>query len=276
MHLQQLRKAKNIIFSDDTPNEKGTKVFAKKGMDILHTALDKAEHFVFTAVPDYDEAIHASVEAMKQAGVWRLPFPVTTFEFTAAYIESGHKSRDGNELIKLVPPSSSNAKSLIWIIVGMEEALNNQNQFASMKDFGYVRWIFTRANKEDWLTMGGQLIMDDIQHIFDSCMVALHTRGIKRERWCGDHKIPLGLREPSNAYTKVLVRETIASGDGTAVPGSRYRVRLHLRRGHVREQPYGKGRQQVRSVWIAPMLVGYDEEGIINHQGYEVGRMCSL
>jgi hypothetical protein len=262
MHLQQLRKAKVISFVEDE-----TRVFAKRGLDNVYHALDKAEHFLFTAIPEDNEEIDASVEAMKEVGVWRLPYPVTTFEFTATLVPVGMKSRGGDELQKIERGSRHT-----MIVVAMEECENGEGELTKMASAGFVRWIFSRhpTNKAEWLSMGSELAHDEVQRIFNALMVILHTRGIKRERWSGDHKLLKHRPEPANAYTRVLIRETAEAGHGATILGDRCRVRLHLRRGHKRDQSYGKGRALTRTIWIEPCLVGYADEGVVEHEEYEV------
>jgi hypothetical protein len=262
MHLNQLRKARVISFVEDD-----MKMLTGRSLTEMHDALDKAEHFMFTAVPETDEEIQASAEAMKQAGVWRLPYPITTFEFEGVFKPVHMRSRDGRILREY-----DRAARQVVIFIAMEECPDKDGIIRNMAEGGYVRWVLTRtmSNKSEWITMGAEITQDEIQRIFSALMVSLHTKGIRRERWSGDHKLLVGRKEPSNAYTRVMIRETIAAGHGTATAGDRHRVRLHLRRGHMRQQPHGKGRQYVRLQWIAPTLVGYAEEGVVEHETYKV------
>jgi hypothetical protein len=41
--------------------------------------------------------------------------------------------------------------------------------------------------------------------------------------------------------------------------GTHANPRMHWRRGHIRNQPFGTGRTQRRLVWIEPMLIGAKE-----------------
>jgi hypothetical protein len=41
--------------------------------------------------------------------------------------------------------------------------------------------------------------------------------------------------------------------------------RLHWRRGHVRRQRYGIGRRRTKTIWVAPVLVGDAERGVVTH-----------
>lgn len=262
MHLNQLRKAKIYSFIDDE-----SMVYTPKGTDAVKRALDKAEHFMFTAIPDADKEVDASVQAMKEAGVWKLPYSTCTFEFVGSLIPTGVKSNKDNEL-KLF----GDEPGRVIILVAVEQAENRNGELVNMADTGYVRWIFTRHlyNKNEWLDLGAELPHTEVQRVFNAMLVTLHTRGVKRERWSGERKVLPNRPEPANAYTRVMIREAVAGGQGTAVAGDRHRVRLHLRRGHIRNQPYGAGRKSTRPQWIEPMLVGYDDEGVVEHETYMV------
>lgn len=82
-------------------------------------------------------------------------------------------------------------------------------------------------------------------------------------------------REPIDDYTKVMLPGFGArlkvgeAAEGEDEPSSpRKRVRLHWRRGHLRNTAYGIGRTLHKQQFIAPTLVGYEEEGRIYHLQY--------
>ena len=50
------------------------------------------------------------------------------------------------------------------------------------------------------------------------------------------------------------ITENCKSG-GTGSP-----MRPHLRRGHVRNQPYGEGRREIKQIFIAPVFINADKE----------------
>jgi hypothetical protein len=60
------------------------------------------------------------------------------------------------------------------------------------------------------------------------------------------------------AYTTTIrigkITENCKSG-GTGSP-----MRPHLRRGHVRNQPYGEGRREIKQIFIAPVFINADKE----------------
>lgn len=259
MHLQQLRKARTL-YAEGTLAADGTAdCMTKTGIQVVHEALDKAEHFLFTAIPHLDDEILASADAMKEAGVWRLPYPITTFEFKATI---------HSQTFDVTKPDTT------FIFVAMEQARagtthTELGEFIPLPSF--IRWIFARdlTDKRIWMNCTS-IFHHEVQNILTTFLVTLSTRGIKRERWSGDHKIIVGRREPANAYTRVLIREAVNAGHGTSEPGERYYVRLHMRRGHKRDQRYGKGLQLSRPIWIEPTLVGYEKEGRIRHHEYEM------
>ncbi|MBW4564917.1 MAG: hypothetical protein KME32_28095 [Mojavia pulchra JT2-VF2] len=51
----------------------------------------------------------------------------------------------------------------------------------------------------------------------------------------------------------ILKREETQSNEGSS--GSHGTKSIHWRRGFLRNQPYGQGRQQRKLVWIEPVLV---------------------
>lgn len=61
------------------------------------------------------------------------------------------------------------------------------------------------------------------------------------------------LRPPVLGLGYRVATEAVPTGDGAGTGTSK---RLHWRRGHWREQPFGKGRSQHKLIWIEPMLVG--------------------
>jgi hypothetical protein len=288
-HLAQLRKA-----------EIGRMNRAERAT--LDTQLAQTEHFVFTAIPDCDDEVQASAKAMEEAEVWRLPFPVCTFEFVAEISLTNHPS--GRE----VKPTPGRADHFIMVLTDNGSGPQIEAVFCRANKH---HWIRIDDGGENWRRSGGHPAEKAMNNetmawargfkegardamaelevstghghshpiwIGATCLVMLATKGIRRERWIGNQAVLRNRPEPRDAYTKVMVREAYdwQGKTGHREPGHsetgepRYRVRLHLRRGHIRNQPFGPRSQGLSTqIWIQPMLVGYAEEGTVEHTHYE-------
>lgn len=283
-HLAQLRKSpfdtSNVDKSDG----------GLTAADV-RSALESAEHFVFTAIPDDDEEVKASVEAMKEAGVWRLPYRVCTFEYMARLnvyesdeLDAKVRAAFGGKAfhcISLCAEREDGEPGVIATFIKADPGDKHSwvsiyhrrpphTTIGDLSDPGVIKAY------QEGLRRGGMSVVglgvgnsDSVGAITSGCLVALATKGIRRERWIGDKKVLVGRKEPRDAYTRVMVAECMDTGQGHSVPGERHKVRLHLRRGHIRNQPHGPGRRYTRAIYIQPMLIGYEEEGRITHDHYE-------
>src|ERR1700740_456911 len=205
-HLQQLRKGQ--IALDKRTQEAP-----------IRKLLEQTEHFVFTGVPEHDEEIEASVEAMRQAGGFRLPYPVCTFEFTANLCLLGDVKFPEERTIMLLTDDGTGPRCDHWFV---RSAANKHKWICitfdgtsapdEVPDDCVAVGIEVKGGPETATTRGS------IADIGASLLVALATRGIQRERWCGDKKVLVGRTEPSNTYTRVMVAECLERGD--ASPGS--------------------------------------------------------
>jgi hypothetical protein len=244
--------------------------------------LNDTEHFVFTAVPVIDEEIIASAEAMVQAGVWRLPYPICTFEFSARLTLQQKITFNGDtfRIITLCRTHPDGEPDIVAAFVRAKDGHWIRMIWGYPQDDGTISYRVRPRRIEQTAepvidgTIDVHLTTEageatDIMNVVASCLVMLRTRGIRREKWCGNKPILLNRPEPANAYTRVMVAEAAEAGHGHTVDGVRYRVRLHLRRGHQRNQPHGPGRRYTRQIWIEPCLVGYEDEGRITHEHYE-------
>lgn len=66
-------------------------------------------------------------------------------------------------------------------------------------------------------------------------------------------------------FSHHLVRLNVPRYDSEGLGGHHAPPRLHWRRGHIRRQRFGRGRGQIKKIWIAPMLVGSADRGIVTH-----------
>lgn len=103
-------------------------------------------------------------------------------------------------------------------------------------------------------------------------IVLMHTKGMK----CEGVKIPERLNKarlksrkvPMDDFHILRVGEH-SEGQSRGSCSERHRVRLHMRRGHLREQRHGKGNSKVKTIYIEPTIVGYQEEGRV-YKEYDI------
>lgn len=113
-----------------------------------------------------------------------------------------------------------------------------------------------------------------------AALVLLRTKGVRRERLMPSEKLNkarLKRRQiPIDTATVIRIQEHFKTETTRGPAGERHRPRLHTRRGHIRLQPYGPRLSKVREIWIDPCIVGYEEEGIITHDHYEIDEQRHL
>ena len=86
-------------------------------------------------------------------------------------------------------------------------------------------------------------------------------------------KLGIGKKNPKNMYkytttvTIGKITETIGTGDSTK---GGWKVRPHLRRGHIREQKFGPNNQYSKKVFIQPIFVNAAEGYVNNRTAYNV------
>jgi hypothetical protein len=99
------------------------------------------------------------------------------------------------------------------------------------------------------------------QCIYQTLVVLLSTKNAQKDRV--QNKSTSASSRTRNAsknfaYTTTIrigkITENCSSG-GTGSP-----MRPHLRRGHVRNQPYGEGRREIKQIFIAPVFINADKE----------------
>lgn len=226
------------------------------------------------------DEILASAAAMDEAGVFRSPAHLV-------YIETN--SVIGGELA-VTPERHSRVGFLIDSIGQENEAIPNCPCIiaAFLKDSSWPTnaWLIIPSSRPlglhamdqtifvpPWLeltdrqkneTHRAMMSMGEFCHT--SLIVLLATRGIETEYVPHRKKMDLKHRaEPVDGYTIVHVHRAMQRQHQGGVAGERHRVRLHMRAGHGRKQRYGPRLVHMRRIWIEPTLIGYEEEGRIDH-----------
>lgn len=103
-------------------------------------------------------------------------------------------------------------------------------------------------------------------------IVLLSTKNIEKETETCNKPNSRNRRERTmSKYASITtikigkITETARSGNGNGGP-----VRPHLRRGHIRSQPYGKGKSEVKRIFIQPMFINADQGWINSQKEYRV------
>jgi hypothetical protein len=107
-----------------------------------------------------------------------------------------------------------------------------------------------------------QQLADEFFAVYAAMVLMPHIKGVEREV----HPAPERLNKQRKAKGKPPIREFTrlyigrvedANGKSHAYTGRTMPV--HMRAGHTRNQRYGKGRELVKTVYIAPVLVNFKQ-----------------
>jgi hypothetical protein len=96
-------------------------------------------------------------------------------------------------------------------------------------------------------------------------MLALHARPDLLSRGKAEKVIPAKGDKPRKEFwsPNVIGRNYRLKREGPST-GSHASPRLHWRRGHFRQQPYGMGRAERKTIWLEPCLVAAPKEEVKN------------
>lgn len=74
------------------------------------------------------------------------------------------------------------------------------------------------------------------------------------------------------AYTTTISLPRDLDDDGDNPPKGVGKA-PHLRRGHIRRQPFGPGREQIKVIFIAPIFVNADPDFVATRRKYVLGKL---
>lgn len=225
---------------------------------------------------DDQDGLSGTVEAMVEAGVYRLPA-------NPCIIEHPVKLADGRTVHNLIFAEETDTEVRIMPVsvlranfsdVGpLDVALASPvHPYRSKLSGERGIWeaegcVIDESMMSDPAPGGGMEALARCALVdMETMLVLLSTRGVSVERTSVLKKGKRRLRRRDAAsyeYHKVVVPGLNSAGDGETQESTepRRRVRLHIRRGHVRRQRCGKGNAEETVIWINPVLVGYEEEG---------------
>lgn len=105
-------------------------------------------------------------------------------------------------------------------------------------------------------------------------LVTLATKNsIKEQKISKDLKRKIGkkfLKNNFSNYTTISVGKIYETMDSPNSGTPAYKVKTHLRRGHIRHQSYGPDRAYTKKIFIQPVFVNADENWISQRKAYVV------
>jgi hypothetical protein len=214
----------------------------------------KAEKFLLPYIPVEDEEITASKALMQSRDLWRLPYPVIALTYPCEFNLYMDDKNDTRGSIPVIP------------VVLLTSPTDWQFFFRAE---GEKTWHITKPKQNN-------VFENQVQQIIDIFLVLIHTKGVSLRKELNNKELKPALLSrpfPTNTYTRVIIptyAKDFSTETKTQTQTSRFRPRLHLRRGHIRKQPFGPKRSLTTEIYIQPTLVGYKEEGTIKHEVYEV------
>lgn len=267
--LHQAIKSQRFRIADKKTNT----FYATEIYEALLDGLGIAEEFQLDI--DFDilprKEIHASVDAMKQCGIYRLPYKAIYVESSFELIVTGKGVKHISRLGVLVTEDhgilgifyrASSWPASDWVVIPMSLKVPF---FSITRDMRFRNPqggdIFTGSPDETFSAEIGQLSVDLIQ----SLVICLVSKGVEIEK-LGKRKKLVGRDAKQDGYTRIRLWSPVKSGRTVETSEERKRTRLHLRRGHARKQHHGPGNKFIKSIFIEPVLVGYEEEGHIEHK----------
>lgn len=213
--------------------------------DIILMAMQKTNHFVIDDAlikMMSREDVSESMVAMVQAGIARLPYPELLVEFAV--------NEQSRAFVMLKEIDNGWSADIAQISHGSAVKVTEKPCKVTLVGEQLVVW--ESSDQQD-----GRLAIFSIA----VAMVVINMRAISRDRIvCGslnEKRIRTG---KSVIPTHTLLRiGTVTLSDGREVPfGSpeHRHMKLHMRRGHARNQAFGKDLSERKLIYIPPSFVG--------------------
>ena len=225
--------------------------------------------------------INKTFSAMAEAGVAKLPVNKLMIVFDPKiYTGDFFEDDDDGRTTEMVTDLMKNMPNC-WLAILVEyfeqpRKILNRNYLEEMKHLtaaqleecvGMVQfhqgWIHRRNFKmlTELVLVEKKPQQEGFGAIMRTLLVLLATKNAQKDRV--ENKPNSSSAKQRNAskhfgYTTTIrigkITENCKSG-GTGSP-----MRPHLRRGHVRNQPYGEGRREIKQIFIAPVFINADKE----------------
>jgi hypothetical protein len=275
-----------VFLADKDKSAPGVSVEVWKTLELLRESIMASEKFFLDAHGISGEEVNASARAMSEMDLFRLPHKMCFTETFFAFAGPQNKFMKGRcSIITSEMPEISKERYPDCCFIS--EVVVNLPAVDGKHGFRFSPGWFAHGLREEdaqFVPLAGpagqiELIPGGLEvcqktagvcsHSIATLIVLLETKGAEKE-FVPTEKINLISRDqPVNGYT--IVRNYRSRDSSGRQIEERKRVRLHLRRGHVRTQHWGRNNKYTKKIWIEPTLVGYEEEGKIEHL-YEVDK----
>ena len=232
------------------------------------------------------EEVTATVEAMKQLGLYHLPYdrnvslrilygkrPIKhpAFREIQSFEQFDNLENDGGQpvyksefTIPCSPDYFMKHHARTAAAINADGLPCERIQYTFPKPGRAVLSIFPGENGHDTWGLGYAEFYRNI------LIVLLASKGVNKSTKAivsGKAKLGVTKNPTVNYVTTMTLAPDLPRGDATeARPGKP--VRPHLRRGHIRSQHHGPHNLLIKQIWIAPTMVNADEEFISTRTAY--------
>ena len=266
MHWKRLARALERNWIKTEESQRRADIRCKKMNASVAKVLRSAVKFeldVELPAADMREA-RLNVEAMGQAGLIRLPAKVCYFE-AQIHRDGLHRyaDADGHTIGVMATIGERGGIDLCSYMRDGKGAHWIANPIISnVHDDGEITYTKLWERHDEEMEASLAKVPSDV---FCVGLTLLVSRGVYRE--AVGHVDLVSRDMPQDGYTIVRVPTEPRSEGGGGMPcRQRKRMRMHLRRGHVRRQRFGRDLARVKEVWIEPTFVGHVSEGVLQHE----------
>lgn len=232
------------------------------------------------------DAVQATVEAMKEAGVYALPYDSVDVRIFGDVVSVFHQGIDpgqdvrrslaAGELVCEDGIYRANYGDVYWVQFD-DVSLDHNHYIKKMVFEGYRRYA-NHTVVIDPKEVGDKFAPSVIERdaVAGTLVTLLATRNAVKET---THRkaagLGIGSRKGGIRSYEYVTTITVPDAadmeddeDSPAAPGAA--KACHLRRGHVRRQKYGSGLLLTRSIFIQPVLVNADAEWVRQRGEYRL------
>lgn len=210
-----------------------------------------------------------SVYAMMKHGVGKLPYPMMSIELWGG-------SANWRYFLLLAEGKAKDTFEFVLIEHQHKQPLNKQMLRMELRaSFKYVesttsdgaQWHIEYRDHVAFATNHRQDILHHCVAALNIALLMSHMSEIEREVIESTKFRKLNKARERNGKPTIQKHVVVRIGhvydnNGNKVylnDGNRKTMKIHMRSGHTRRQRYGKNLEKVKTIWIAPVLINYND-----------------